>query len=251
MSRTALSARHLLVGLALFKGIDRATLARLAAATTRIELRRGQRLFSTGDRLTGMYVVVYGEVRLLAPGPRRRRLTRVVAPGASFAEPMMFLERAAVVDAEAASDALVLHVPKQALVDEIEVNPLFARQIIASLCRRIETLVQEAAQHAVAGGRDRLIEYLQRNARPVDDGALVVLPAPKAVIASHLHLTPEHFSRILHELAADRVIRIKARRIEIPDLDRLTAGRSSKPTREFGPRDEPSTSPLAAGVRAR
>lgn len=242
MSRTGPSARHLLAALPLFKGLDRATLERLAAATARIELRRGQRLFGTGEPLTGMYVAVYGEIRLLAHGPRGRRLTRVVGPGASFAEPMMFLERAAVVDAEAASDALVLHVPRQALFDEVEANPLFARQIIVSLCRRIETLVQEAAQHAVAGGRDRLIDYLQRNARPGADGALVVLPAPKAVIASHLHLTPEHFSRILHELAAEQVIRIKARRIEIPDLDRLAAGRSSSKTaRQVGPKGKAPT----------
>lgn len=41
------------------------------------------------------------------------------------------------------------------------------------------------------------------------------LPATKAAIAAHLHLTPEHFSRLLHELADDGLLRIEGRRITL------------------------------------
>ena len=49
----------------------------------------------------------------------------------------MFLERAAVVDAQAASDALLLHLPKAAVFEEIERNPKFARRMIAGLSQRV------------------------------------------------------------------------------------------------------------------
>jgi CRP-like cAMP-binding protein len=79
-----------------------------------------------------MYVVVYGEVKLIATTPTRGpRLSGIVGPGRSFGEPVMFLERPTVVDAQAASDALLLHLPKEAVFEEIERNPKFARRMIA------------------------------------------------------------------------------------------------------------------------
>jgi CRP-like cAMP-binding protein len=39
----------------------------------------------------------------------------------------------------------------------------------------------------------------------------VTLPTSKAVVASGLNVTPEHFSRILHELVESRLIKIDGR----------------------------------------
>lgn len=218
-----ISPRTFLAALPLFKSLDRASVERLAAATTRRTVKRGERVFSKGEVLTGMYVLVYGEVRLLASGKRSKRLTGVVRPGRSFGEPMMFLERPAVIDAEAASDALVLYLPKETVFDEIERNPVFARRVIAGLSERIEALVNDAERRGMGSGRDRLIQYVVRNARQENGGAVLQLPGPKAFVASHLHITPEHFSRLLHELAADGLIEIRARRITVPDLQRLVS----------------------------
>ncbi len=47
------------------------------------------------------------------------------------------------------------------------------------------------------------------------------LPVSKATIASRLSLTPEYFSRVLHELEAAGLITIDKREIRIPDTERL------------------------------
>ena len=49
----------------------------------------------------------------------------------------------------------------------------------------------------------------------------VSLPVSKATIASRLSITPEYFSRVLHELEAAGLIRIDKREIHIPDVERL------------------------------
>jgi CRP-like cAMP-binding protein len=49
----------------------------------------------------------------------------------------------------------------------------------------------------------------------------VTLPVAKAVLASRLNLTPEHFSRIMAELASRRVIAVKGRKVAILDPDAL------------------------------
>lgn len=230
MARPEIAPQVFLAALPLFKALDASALARLAAATTRRALKRGERVFSKGDAVTGMYVVVYGEIRLVARSPvRGERLTGVVRPGRSFGEPVMFLERPAVVDAEAATDALVLHLPKEAVFDEIERNPRFARRMLAGLSQRVESLVQELDRQALGGGRARLVDYLLRCAGAGPGPRIVTLPAAKGAIASHLNLTPEHFSRLLRELADQGLVQVKGRSITVPDPGRLAAGAQDAP----------------------
>ena len=225
MVRREIAPQAFLAELPMFKALDGATLARLAAATTRRALVRGERLFSKGDVASGMYVVVHGEIMLITRSPvRGQRLSGVVGHGRSFGEPVMFLERPAVVDAEAADDALVLHLPKEAIFAEVERSPRFARRIIASLSQRVESLVHELDRQALGSGRARLIDYLVRRAGDQPGPRLVTLPATKAAVASQLNLTPEHFSRLLHELAGAGLLQVEGRRITVPDVSRL-AGR--------------------------
>jgi CRP-like cAMP-binding protein len=53
------------------------------------------------------------------------------------------------------------------------------------------------------------------------ESAVVELPAPKYSIAALLSITPETFSRILHAMENDGVIRVHGSTIAIPDVDRL------------------------------
>jgi CRP/FNR family transcriptional regulator, dissimilatory nitrate respiration regulator len=230
MARPEITPQVFLAALPLFKALDAPALARLAAATTRRLLKRGERVFSKGDAVTGMYVLVYGEIRLLARSAvRGERLTGVVRAGSSFGEPVMFLERPAVVDAEASTDALVLHLPKEAVFDEIERSPLFARRMIAGLSQRVESLVQQLDRQAMGGGRARLVDYLVRSAGAGPGPSIVTLPAAKGAIASHLNLTPEHFSRLLRELADEGLLQVRGRSITVPDPARLAAGVDAAP----------------------
>ena len=216
-------AAALLKALPLFKALDEPSLARLAAATERRAIRRGVRVFSRGDTPTGMYVVVYGQVRLL--GRARgggERLAGVVEPGHSFGEPVMFLGRPALVDAEASCDTLLLHLPSEVVFAEIEHNPRFARRLLAGLSARLEGMVRQQEGHAQSGGRARLAQYLVQQAGDAPT-APFTLPAAKAAIAAHLRLTAEHFSRLLHELEAERLLRVEGRRITLLEPQRLAA----------------------------
>lgn len=221
MARKEIPPETFLASLPLFKELGAATLARLATGTTRRPLKRGETLFRQGEPATGMYVVVHGEIKLSASTPARgKRLTGIVGPGQSFGEPVMFLERRTLVAAQAAGDALVLHLPKEAVFAELERNPRFARRMIAGLSQRVESLVRELDRQSVASGTERLVAFLLHHGRG-ETGLVLTLPAAKAEIASQLNLTPEHFSRILHDLAQTGVLQIRGRRITVPDIERL------------------------------
>jgi CRP-like cAMP-binding protein len=222
MARKEIAPEVLLARLSLFKELDAATLVRLTAGITRRSLKRGETLFHKGDPVTGMYVVVYGEVRLIASTPARgERLSGIVGPGQSFGEPVMFLERPTLVAAQAATDALLLHLSKNAVFAELERNPKFARRMIAGLSKRIESLVRELDCQAMGSGTERFIAYLLRHDGSGPGPSVITLPAAKGAIASQLNLTPEHFSRILRELADAGLVHVKGRMITVLDLDRL------------------------------
>jgi CRP-like cAMP-binding protein len=221
--RREIAARAFLAKLPLFAELGAAAIDRIAAGTSRHELARGQLLFRQGDRPTGMYMVVYGEIQLIASTPSRGpRLSGVIGAGRSFGEPVMFLDKPALVDAQASQDSLVLHVPKALVFAEIDGNPKFARRIIAGLSKRIEALVREIDTAALGSATERLIAYLLRGQRSEARGEVVItLAATKAAIASQLNLSPEHLSRVLHELTQRELLRVEGRRIVILDVARL------------------------------
>ena len=138
----------------------------------------------------------------------------------------MFLEKPYILNVQALGDTMLMCISKQAVFSEIEQDPRFALRMLAGISRRLHGLVQDVEGYALQSGAQRLIGYLLRD---VEDGdhtsgtaITVSLPVSKATIASRLSLTPEYFSRVLHELEADGLIAIDKREIRILDVVRLT-----------------------------
>ena len=136
----------------------------------------------------------------------------------------MFMERPYIVYAQALADSLLLHIAKQVVFEEIEREPGFARKMIAGLSRRLHGLISDLESYSLHSGTQRVIGYLLR-AEPGPDTAgntaQLKLPTSKGVIASRLNLTQEHFSRILHDLVAKGLIRVRGRIIVIPEVQKL------------------------------
>lgn len=220
MARRDVAVIELLSNLALFRRLDTATRARIASHTKKVRLRRGDFVFHRGETPEGFFIVVFGVIALVAHHPRGPRLSGLVGQGRSFGEPVMFLSKPYVVDARAQTDALLLHVPKDAVFAEIERNPAFAHRLIAGLAARIEVLVREIEARS-GTAQERLVAYLLRAGGVSEGQVTVTLPISKAAIASQLALTPEHFSRILHDLARRKLFRVEGRRIVIEDARAL------------------------------
>lgn len=220
--RRPIGTEQFLARLPLFAGLGEAELARLAAATTRRELKRGEFLFRQGEPSSGFYVVVHGRIALTSRPPQgRERVNDIVGAGRSFAEAIMFLDRPTIVSAKALGDALVLHVAKDAVFRELELNPGFARRVIAALSEKLHAAVRELDTYALGSGEQRFVAWLSSAAGAQRGAATVMLPAAKRAIASKLNLSAEHLSRILRHLVAERLIEVRGRTVEIPDVARL------------------------------
>ena len=214
-----------LATLPLFKELAPAELDRLAAGTTELHVPRGEILFNKGDPTTGFYLVIYGQVKLSFVTPSgQEKVVEIITPGGSFGEALMFMGKPYIVMAQTLADTMLLHIAKEVVFDELAREPGFARRMLAGLSRRLHSLISDVESYSLQSGTQRVIGYLLRqdDAQSADSGpTTLTLPVSKAIVASRLNLTPEHFSRILHELAQQDLIRVEGREITIPDLERL------------------------------
>jgi len=210
--------------LPLFKELSPAEIGRIVAGTTELHVPRGEILFNKGAPCNGFHLVIYGQVKLSFVTPQgSEKVVEIIGPGMSFGEALMFMERPYIVMAQALADSLLLHVAKQTVFDELERNPGFARKMLAGVSRRLHGIISDLESYSLHSGTQRVIGYLLRQ----DEGQTgaqpyaVTLPTSKAIVASRLNLTPEHFSRILHELAGAGLISVDGREIVIEDVARL------------------------------
>jgi len=155
----------------------------------------------------------------------QEKVIEIVGPGNTFAEALMFTGRPYIVSAQALTDARVLSVRKHAVIAEIERDRRFCLRMLAGISRRLHGLVHDVEAYALHSGLQRVIGYLLRDV-PLDgeghaEALTVSLPVSKATIASRLSLTPEYFSRVLHELESRGLIAIDKRDIRILDAKRL------------------------------
>ena len=210
----------------LFQEMNSDELGRLAEGCHCARLTRGDTLFRVGEPCEAFHVTVTGQVKLFVLSQAgQEKVIEIVGPGQSFAEALMFSHRPYIVNAQALADSLVLSVGKQAVLDEIGRDSRFALRMLAGISRRLHGLVRDVQAYALHSGAQRIIGYLLRDMAgedsPPDQPFTVTLPVSKATIASRLSLTPEYFSRVLHELEAAGPVRIDKRDVHILDPRRL------------------------------
>jgi CRP-like cAMP-binding protein len=215
-----------LANIPLLRDASAEEIARMAADTRRVYAQKGEVVFRRGEPCEGFWIVLYGQVKLLVTSPQgMEKVIEIIGPGQTFGEAIMFMDMPYVVSAQTLADSLLLHVSKRTVFAELERNPAFARKMLAGLSRRLHGLIRDVESYSMRSGSERVIGFLMRidsleNGEESNE-ATVTLPASKVTIASRLNLTPEHFSRILHDLSAAGLIEVSGKSIRVPDLQRL------------------------------
>ncbi len=215
-----------LAGSPLFSGLSADELARIAKSCQIRSYIKGDMIFRVGEACDAFHIIASGQVKLFAVSPSgQEKVIEILSPGQSFAEAIVFLNKPYILNAQALADTVLVNVSKRGVLSEIKQDPHFALHMLAGVSRRLHSLVQDVQAYALQNGMQRLIGYLLRDVEMDAAGGqntlTVSLPASKATIASRLSLTPEYFSRVLHELEARRLITIDRRKTRILDVEKL------------------------------
>ena len=225
MSRAPIKTQAFLASLPLFKELAGEELDRIATGTAELHIPRGEIIFNRGDPCVGFHLVVYGQVKLAFLSQQgSEKVVEIIGPGSSFGEAVMFMDKPYPVMSQALADTMLLHVSKQVVFDEVERDAKFARKMLAGMSRRLHSLITDVESYSLQSSTQRLVGYLLREDLQHSGDArsyVVTLPTSKAIVASRLNVTPEHLSRILHELVAAGLIEVNGRDVTIIDSDGL------------------------------
>lgn len=222
----------ILSGAAAFARLPARTIERLAASAIELDFKRGDVVFVRGSPASGIYIVASGHLMLSIPAPQgAEHVIDLKQRGDTFGEAAVLTRRPHLTTATAVTACEVLRIDRGALTGEIEQDGQFAQKMIALLGERLyrQTAALENLLFLRAAGRvarfihDRLT---LDDADTPGNAVTLELPVRKGLIASHLNMTQEHFSRTLHELSVAGTIKVDGVMVEVIDIEKLrdTAG---------------------------
>lgn len=205
------------------QALPQAVMTRLAAAAVRLELHRGERLFDTDAHCAGLYVVAAGRIMSsVGTTAAGHKVIRLAEAGDVIGLSATLLGLATFASAEALVDSSVVLLKRETLLERAARDVSLALALARIAARQARNLAIELESVSLQSGRERVVNYLLANATT---GAAatptVLLPAKKSIIASRLSVTPEYFSRTLHELISLGAIAVNGRQIVILDALRL------------------------------
>jgi CRP-like cAMP-binding protein len=186
--------------------IDRKTLARRSLA-------RNDVLFRQGDKVTAIYFVEAGRLRL----ERRTFDGRLLALGTTsagefFVEAALFAETFHC-DAVAAEPSRVCIYPKAVVLDAVRADPAGAMSFLSLMAHQVMELRQRLELMKVRSAKDRVMLYLELHAGP--DRCTVNLRGQIQDMASDVGLTREALYRTLASLERASLIERAGARIRL------------------------------------
>jgi CRP-like cAMP-binding protein len=199
--------------------------ALLGAGTLR-QLARGERLFSRGDPPGGIYAMLDGAIAVsgLEPGGKEALLV-ISEPPSWFGEIAVFDGRPRTHDAVAdGGPALLLWVQQDALVDVLEAQPQWWRELALLMASKLRLTFLAMEENALFPAATRLARRLVLIAERYGewrDRTSRVLDVRQEQLAMMLSISRQTANQVLKDLEADGVIAISYGEIEILDIDGL------------------------------
>ncbi|MEK8087435.1 Crp/Fnr family transcriptional regulator [Aquabacterium sp. A3] len=206
----------------LFAGTSAELRQRVVAGSQVRRVARAALLFEAGQPSEGLFIVLSGQVKLFARADNgQEKVIEVVSQLGHLGESIVFDHATHVTNARALSETVVLLVPAEVLLHELSQDPALATHMLMGLARRLNAMIRDIEALTLRSSVRRVVDYLLRAQPGQGPSATVSLPFSKSTLASLLSVTPEHFSRILHELQSKGLIAVNRRDIHIPDTSLL------------------------------
>ncbi len=215
--------KRILANTSLFRALDERQLDELATAAQPIRATTNTSVVNQGDAPKGVYVVVYGQVKI---GFDRKdgseKTLAILGQNKCFGLGEMLLDRAHLAFVKTTADSMIVHTAREKVMEIAQDNFDFAQELMVCVGRQLYTLTRDIESYSLQTARQRLAGYLLRQAQ-YQQGDCIELVASKTLVASRLSLTPETLSRLLHDFSSDGLMVVKGRRIKILDYERLGA----------------------------
>lgn len=211
----------------LLRALDETQVALLVEHSRVSHLAERERLFDFGQPAAHFFFLRAGLLKLFRTSPEGvEKVIHIVHPGETFAEAVIFGDRAAdyPVTCEALAPSELIAIDGATMVGLLRTSPETSLRMLSQLSQRLRWQVQEIENLTLHNATYRLVGYLLRLAE-ADEGepTVVRLSMPKHVLASRLNIQPETLSRIFSRLSRDGLIEVQGLDVELRDRASLGA----------------------------
>lgn len=205
-----------------FSELDRTTIAEIAEICTIRKFEKGYILFSEGDDALAMYILAEGRIDLVKTSPEGKEvLVRGVKKGDMFAEAAMFSGAMYPVTAITKVESTVMLFERRKLLALVRSHPEVSFKMLGVMSKLLRHLNELLAELSLGTVRGRISAYLLK--RVEKEGMTFNIGIPKRELAFKLGTIPETLSRNFAKMAREGIIKIKADKITVKDVDKLDA----------------------------
>ncbi|WP_372877270.1 Crp/Fnr family transcriptional regulator [Pseudomonas sp.] len=206
----------------LFEPLNEEQMDELMSTSQLLSIDKGEPLFRQGEPAHSFYFVIAGAVKIYRLTPDgQEKVFEVIGNRQTFAEAMMLMDTPNyVASAEAVCPTQLYRIANSTYMRLLQSNSRLTFALLGKLCVRLHQRVNEIETLSLKNATHRVVRYLiTQLARQPDAGNRFELPMAKQLIAGHLSIQPETFSRIMRRLIDEEIITQEGRQIVI--LDRL------------------------------
>lgn len=205
----------------IFKGWSLDEIKRQLVQAQLIDFAKNDYIYKRGENCTGLYLINTGLVQLqLNPEQGATKVLKDLRVGDSFGDTELLMSKPYRADAQATTAVQVIKIDKNRFFHYLAQQPHLFVQLINTLSEHLYHVLGDPLTANLLSGTQRVIHYLLGDL-PLRSGVSCTLTRPKAQVAALLNLTPEHFSRILHDLSKQQFIQVNGRHIVFLDMDGL------------------------------
>lgn len=186
--------------------------------------RKGSIIYKEGQRISGIYCVNSGVVKIYKTGiAGKEQIIKFAKPGDIFGYRSIMNGEPACTSAKVHDDAVVCHVIASELYALLRKNNEFAIDLLQLACAELgeaNNFITDMAQKNV---RERLAEILifLKEEFGTDDDDILKITLTREELANLIGTATESVIRLLSEFKSENIVELRGRRIKIVDESKL------------------------------
>jgi len=211
----------------LFSALSDEEAASLRASMTLVKVTKGHTLFKEGEEGDRLFVVLDGKLKLGKSSPDgRENLQEILGPGEMFGELSLFDPGPRTATATAITDAKLLMLPHEKVLDLITSQPAVSLELLRRLAQRLRDSRGEQSDLVFVDVPGRvakaIIDLGERFGEQKEDGLHVKHDLTQEELAQRVGASRETVNKALADFAARGWVSLEPRAVVIKDYERIS-----------------------------
>lgn len=186
----------------LFVGLTEDSIQTLLSNSFMKKFPTGKQLVQQGDTPIHLYFIIDGSAKTSRYSPEGgEAIIRLLHAGETFMDAVIFMGGKSPISVVTLEDSHFLMVPAETVRRHALYDSQFACNLLKIVTKHYKNAIQQIDSIITKSPVERLGYYLlKQHLEQGSDSMDISLPFQKSMIANHLGMTPETFSRALHQI---------------------------------------------------